>query len=85
MSATGSPFEHVPSHFPHMRQYEGPMWSRWAVRIFSSASVNFEPIAFRLASSCSMSVMLGTVVSILGFFRTHLRAATMAPSRCRMP
>ena len=41
----------------------------------ASASVNFSAITWKFCSSWSVSVMLGTVVSMEGFLRTHLSAA----------
>ena len=84
MSDTGSPFGHWPEQLPHILQYSGLMWSSCAMRIFWSASENGTDMAFRFSSSCSLSVMLGTVVATFLFFSTHFSAASIAPSRFRI-
>src|ERR1017187_2355108 len=81
MSATGSPWRHWPSHFPHMLQYAGRMISLVTASSFWSSGPNGCDMALMFSSNWSMSVMLGTVVWTLGLRTTHLSAASMAPSR----
>src|ERR1039457_4270948 len=79
MSATGSPWRHWPSHFPHMLQYAGRMISLVTASSFWSYGPNGCDMALMFSSNWSISVMLGTVVWTLGLRVTHLMAANCAP------